>query len=49
MKVLKVVEALDVGKAINPDLVKGQIIGGIVQGLQQCFTKICVLITMVNY
>jgi carbon-monoxide dehydrogenase large subunit len=33
MKVLKVVEALDVGKAINPDLVKGQIVGGIVQGL----------------
>jgi len=33
MKVLKVVEAVDVGKAINPDLVKGQIIGGIVQGL----------------
>ncbi|MEI6764412.1 MAG: xanthine dehydrogenase family protein molybdopterin-binding subunit [Bacteroidota bacterium] len=33
MKVLKVAEALDVGKAINPDLVKGQIVGGIVQGL----------------
>jgi CO/xanthine dehydrogenase Mo-binding subunit len=33
MKVLKVVEAIDVGKAINPDLVNGQIIGGIVQGL----------------
>ncbi len=33
MKVLKVVEAVDCGKAINPDLVKGQIVGGILQGL----------------
>jgi len=33
MKVLKVVEAIDCGKALNPDLVNGQIIGGIVQGL----------------
>jgi carbon-monoxide dehydrogenase large subunit len=33
MKVLKVVEAVDAGKALNPDLVKGQIIGGLVQGL----------------
>jgi CO/xanthine dehydrogenase Mo-binding subunit len=33
MKVLKAVEALDVGKAINPDLVKGQITGGLLQGL----------------
>ncbi|NPA45490.1 MAG: xanthine dehydrogenase family protein molybdopterin-binding subunit [Chlorobi bacterium] len=33
MKVLKAVEAIDAGKAINPDLVKGQIVGGLVQGL----------------
>ncbi len=33
MKVLKVAEAVDCGKAINPDLVRTQIIGGIVQGL----------------
>ena len=33
MKILKAVEAIDAGKALNPDLVKGQIIGGLVQGL----------------
>lgn len=33
MRVLKVVVAVDAGKAINPDLVRNQIIGGIVQGL----------------
>ena len=33
MKILKVVEAVDVGKAINPELVKGQIIGGLLQGI----------------
>jgi carbon-monoxide dehydrogenase large subunit len=33
MRVLKAVEAIDAGKAINPDLVKGQITGGLVQGL----------------
>ena len=33
LKILKVVLAVDAGKAINPDLVKGQIIGGILQGL----------------
>jgi len=33
MKVLKVAEAIDAGKALNPDLVKGQVIGGIVQGI----------------
>lgn len=33
MKVLKVVEAVDAGKALNPDLVKGQITGGLLQGL----------------
>jgi len=33
MNILKAVEAIDAGKAINPDLVNGQIIGGLVQGL----------------
>jgi CO/xanthine dehydrogenase Mo-binding subunit len=33
IKILKVVTALDLGKAINPQLVEGQIIGGVVQGL----------------
>ncbi|MDP2173113.1 MAG: xanthine dehydrogenase family protein molybdopterin-binding subunit [Candidatus Cloacimonadaceae bacterium] len=33
MKVLKVAEAIDAGKAINPDLIKGQITGGLLQGL----------------
>jgi carbon-monoxide dehydrogenase large subunit len=33
MRVLKATLAVDAGKAINPGLVKGQIVGGIVQGL----------------
>jgi carbon-monoxide dehydrogenase large subunit len=33
MRVLKATLAVDAGKAINPDLVKGQIVGGMVQGL----------------
>ncbi|MFH1501405.1 MAG: xanthine dehydrogenase family protein molybdopterin-binding subunit [Candidatus Eisenbacteria bacterium] len=33
MEVLKTALAVDVGKAINPDLVKGQITGGLLQGL----------------
>jgi CO/xanthine dehydrogenase Mo-binding subunit len=33
LRILKVVTALDLGKAINPQLVKGQIYGGVVQGL----------------
>jgi len=33
LHVLKAVLAADVGKAINPDLVKGQVTGGVVQGL----------------
>ncbi|MBI4655504.1 MAG: xanthine dehydrogenase family protein molybdopterin-binding subunit [Elusimicrobia bacterium] len=32
VKILKAVLAVDVGKAINPDLVKSQITGGLVQG-----------------
>ncbi|MDR0994111.1 MAG: xanthine dehydrogenase family protein molybdopterin-binding subunit [Verrucomicrobiota bacterium] len=33
MDILKVALAVDAGKAINPQLVRGQIVGGIVQGL----------------
>ena len=33
MDVLKTALAVDVGKAINPDLVRGQITGGLLQGL----------------
>ncbi len=33
MRVLKIAEALDAGKAINPDLIKSQMAGGILQGL----------------
>jgi CO/xanthine dehydrogenase Mo-binding subunit len=33
MKVLKIAAAYDAGKAINPDLIRAQIEGGIVQGL----------------
>ncbi|MCG8572708.1 MAG: xanthine dehydrogenase family protein molybdopterin-binding subunit [Spirochaetes bacterium] len=33
VRVLKMAEAFDAGKAINPDVVKDQIIGGFVQGL----------------
>ncbi len=33
MHVIKAVEAVDVGKALNPDLIRGQITGGLLQGL----------------
>ncbi len=33
VKILKAVLAVDVGKAINPDLIKGQITGGLLQGI----------------
>lgn len=33
VKVKKIVEAVDCGKAINPNLVEGQIVGGILQGI----------------
>jgi carbon-monoxide dehydrogenase large subunit len=33
MRVLKAAEAIDAGKALNPDLVRGQITGGLLQGL----------------
>ena len=32
MNVLKTVEAIDVGKALNPSLVEGQMVGGLLQG-----------------
>jgi len=32
-KVIKVASAFDVGKAINPDMVRGQAVGGMIQGL----------------
>lgn len=33
MRVLKVAMAIDAGKALNPELVRGQITGGLLQGL----------------
>ena len=33
MNILKVAEAVDAGKALNPDLVRGQITGGLLQGI----------------
>ncbi len=33
IKVKRIVEAIDAGKALNPSLVEGQIIGGVLQGL----------------
>jgi CO/xanthine dehydrogenase Mo-binding subunit len=33
IKILKIVTALDLGKTINPQLVEGQIYGGVIQGL----------------
>ncbi len=33
IKVLKVVEAIDAGKVLNPSLAEGQIIGGVLQGI----------------
>jgi CO/xanthine dehydrogenase Mo-binding subunit len=39
VKVLKLTSAFDVGRAINPDLVKGQIIGGGVMGVGFALTE----------
>jgi len=39
VNVLKLTSAFDVGRAINPDLVKGQIIGGAVMGLGFALTE----------
>jgi len=39
VKVLKLTSAFDVGKAINPDLVKGQIVGGGVMGIGFALTE----------
>jgi carbon-monoxide dehydrogenase large subunit len=37
MHVLEAAEAIDVGQAINPSLVEGQIVGGLLQGLATVF------------
>ena len=42
MKVLKMAEAFDLGKAINPDLSKDQINGGFVQGLGTAMWEECI-------
>ena len=39
VKVLKMYAASDMGKAINPGLVEGQIVGGVVMGLGYCLTE----------
>jgi xanthine dehydrogenase molybdenum-binding subunit len=39
VKVLQLTSAFDVGRAINPDLVKGQIIGGGVMGIGFALTE----------
>lgn len=39
IEVLKVVSAFDVGKVLNETLVRGQVIGGIVQGLGTAFSE----------
>ena len=41
VRVLKMAEAFDVGKAINPDVVKDQIVGGFVQGLGTALYEEC--------
>ncbi|WP_406676951.1 xanthine dehydrogenase family protein molybdopterin-binding subunit [Moorella sp. ACPs] len=40
IEVLKVVSAFDVGKVLNATLSKGQVIGGIVQGLGTAFSEV---------
>ena len=42
-KVLRIIAAHDVGKAINPELVRGQITGGILMGLGQALTEEIIL------
>jgi nicotinate dehydrogenase large molybdopterin subunit len=42
-KVLRIIAAHDVGKAINPQLVKGQITGGILMGLGQALMEDIIL------
>lgn len=42
IEVLKVVSAFDVGKVLNETLVKGQVIGGIIQGLGTAFSEFLV-------
>lgn len=40
VKVLKMYAASDLGKAINPALVEGQLVGSVVMGLGNCLTEI---------
>jgi CO/xanthine dehydrogenase Mo-binding subunit len=42
-KVLRIIAAHDVGKAVNPELVRGQITGGILMGLGQALTEEIIL------
>jgi len=42
IKVLEMAEAFDLGKAINPDLSKDQIVGGFVQGLGTALWEECI-------
>jgi CO/xanthine dehydrogenase Mo-binding subunit len=37
MRIPKVVLAIDAGKAINPDMIRGQVVGGMLQGLGTVF------------
>lgn len=41
VRVVKMAEGFDCGKAINPDLVKDQIVGGFVQGLGTALYEVC--------
>jgi len=42
VRVVKMAEGFDCGKAINPDLVKDQIVGGFVQGLGTALYEVCI-------
>ncbi|MGE5485994.1 MAG: xanthine dehydrogenase family protein molybdopterin-binding subunit [Ignavibacteriales bacterium] len=42
IEILRVVSAFDVGKALNPLLVKGQVAGGVVQGLGTALSEVLV-------
>jgi len=42
VRVVKMAEGFDCGKAINPDMVKDQIVGGFVQGLGTALYEICI-------
>ncbi|MBN2657592.1 MAG: xanthine dehydrogenase family protein molybdopterin-binding subunit [Spirochaetales bacterium] len=42
VRVVKMAEGFDCGKAINPDLVKDQIVGGFIQGLGTALYEVCI-------